>query len=88
MTRILVLLLLVILLWLAIRRLVAGFRAGLEEAASRQGRGGSRRAVTGGRLLRCAACGVRFPEDRRLVRGGESYCSPECARRGAAADRQ
>ena len=49
--------------------------------------GGTSASAKGGKLVQCAGCGVRIPEDRAIQGiNGASLCSRECA--GVRASRQ
>lgn len=39
-----------------------------------KGAGQARQQKPGGRMLRCAHCGLHVPEDEALISDGQSYC--------------
>jgi hypothetical protein len=73
-------LLLMVLVWVLWRELGRPFLAGLSG-----GQGSSRPA---GRppeiLVRCATCGIYIPDARAVVAGGGRFCSAACCDRSAA----
>jgi|GEM_PF-1335857 len=93
MTRLLVLILLAILIYLLVSALLRRLSAAAGIGGARVGKGAPGQRPTasptrGEALVRCAACGVRLPESRALPAsakgpgGGAVFCSEDCRRQG------
>lgn len=88
MTRLIVLALLLVCLWLALQNFLQRLRSLKGMAGARPIPDAPRREISAEVLERCAACGTHVPRSRALPGpggGGEVYCSEACRQQHAHA---